>query len=263
MELFFLAWTLLELRFLYHHLEHTVDLELILFWNSRRCQMWIKVNPIHCSGITLFVPTVKRNWGKEQSTISTVLSVVFLWHQPVTNSSWTVKFTKLYKNYNQSSDYYIILNPTLVVGLFLFLRWKSNSLLTRSKTQIMNTDKTYDCETCGKYHTRQKTKQFWYHVFSKIVQASVGTIPHGIKVIVMMTDNGRKHLVFKSRSQILKISFWLHGQTFNFFAHNNTDFGISACLQCPKACQWCFPFQNVFFSQNKNNNVCLAGKRFF
>lgn len=52
----------------------------------------------------------------------------------------------------------------------------------------MNTDKTYDCETCGKYHTRQKTKQFLYPVFSKIAQASVGTIPHGIKAIVMIAD---------------------------------------------------------------------------
>lgn len=52
----------------------------------------------------------------------------------------------------------------------------------------MNTDKTYDCETSGKYHTRQETKRFLYYVFSKIAQASVGTIPPGIKAIVMMTD---------------------------------------------------------------------------
>lgn len=43
-------------------------------------------------------------------------------------------FTKLYKNYNQSSDYYLI--PALVVGLFLCLQRKSNSLLTRSKTKL-------------------------------------------------------------------------------------------------------------------------------
>lgn len=94
------------------------------------------------------------------------------------------------------------------MGLFLCLQRKSNSLLTRSKTKIMNKDKTYDCETSSQYHTRQKTKQFWYHVFSKIVQASVGTIPHGIKFNVMMTDNGRKHLVFKSRRQTLEIIFF-------------------------------------------------------
>lgn len=127
---FFHTWTLLELRFLDHNLEHTVNLELLLFWNSRGCQMRMKANPIHWSGITLFVPTVKRNWGEEQSTISTVLSVVFLAstsHEQLMNT-----FTKLYKNYNQSSDYYLIPNPALVVGLFLFLQRKSNSLLTRS-----------------------------------------------------------------------------------------------------------------------------------
>lgn len=60
-NIFFHTWTLLELRFLDHNLELlTVDLELLLFWNSRRCQMWIKVNPIHWSGDHFVCPNSKR-----------------------------------------------------------------------------------------------------------------------------------------------------------------------------------------------------------